>query len=386
MDSKKVFDKYYSRLAKESIIKSILCSAAIGLGLAFALALVFWFIDFEFFWISVLIGVAVAASLLPLFYYKRFRPTTRAVAHRIDRLGLEERIITMTELENDDSYIAMRQREDAKAAIAAVTNRTIKLSVPRNMLAVTVAVLVACLAMVLINIFSVVGIMPKASEIIDQITSGEEQYYTVSYICYGEGYIEGDEEQVVAIGESTEMVVAVADDGYYFDGWHVFIGWSIEEVNDFLAEGWLAYPSMWNDEIPVPERIEENVIDNMTVVAVFRKMGDPGDDGEPGDGEPGDGEPGDEGEPGDGSGDGMPGDPDNGNNGNNGQSDNNGAGEGGGAGDGKNIQDNTHLDGETPIDAFYQEYLELAMKMLAEGKELPEDLRRIIEAYFGGML
>lgn len=70
--------------------------------------------------------VAAIAAFVPIFYYKKFRPTTKDVARRIDRLGLEERIITMTELEKDESYIAMRQREDAKRKLGAVDAKQIR--------------------------------------------------------------------------------------------------------------------------------------------------------------------------------------------------------------------------------------------------------------------
>ncbi|MCH5153601.1 MAG: hypothetical protein J1F71_00165 [Clostridiales bacterium] len=407
MDSKKAFEKYHARLVKEAIIKSLLCGVAIGMGLASVLALVFWLTGFKYFWISVLIGVAAVGALTPVFYFKRFHPTNRTVAQRIDNLGLEERIITMTELEGDDSYIAQRQREDAKAALAALGGSggkavvPMKMSFSKSVITLASVAAAAYVGVTTLSILGSAGLIPSMDEVWNNVVAAETQYNTVSYLCYGfggnldmGGYIEGDVEQVVATGESSESVKAVPDDEWFFYDWVVYVNTPMEDVLAELNSGVLERNYMLEimfgkHEVPEDERYEFNVIDNLTVVAVFMGVSDPGEgdgEGEPGDGEPGD--PGDpNGEPGNGNGNGENGGipaPPSGSN--NGQGDGDSIeSEGEGAGGGDSIQDNTFMDGETPIEDFLWEYYELAMKLLAEGKELPEDLRRIIEAYFGGL-
>ena len=103
MDSNQIYNKYCSRLKKEGIIKALLCGIAIGLFIAAVLTFIFWIVDFEYFWIAPIIGVALAGAATPMFYHWVFRPTAKSMAHRVDGLGLEERIVTMNELQGDNS-------------------------------------------------------------------------------------------------------------------------------------------------------------------------------------------------------------------------------------------------------------------------------------------
>ena len=128
----KLFKKYYSRLAREGILKSALCGMVAGFSTLFVVSLILWLTNESIFWVAIVSGVAAGLATAPLFYYKKFKPTTKEIARRVDDLGLEERVLTMTELENDESYIAMRQREDTIAALQTVNAGllTIVVSVP----------------------------------------------------------------------------------------------------------------------------------------------------------------------------------------------------------------------------------------------------------------
>ncbi|MCH5164703.1 MAG: hypothetical protein J1F36_06790, partial [Clostridiales bacterium] len=122
MGSKKLFDKYYSRLAREAMLKAFIIGFIAGFAVNIVIAFVtLFFTDFKLWFVVALgAGIIVTAITALLLYFKAFKPTTKKIASRIDSLGLEERLITMTELENDESYIAMRQREDAKAKLNEV--------------------------------------------------------------------------------------------------------------------------------------------------------------------------------------------------------------------------------------------------------------------------
>lgn len=125
-----VFKKYYKKIGRESILKALLCGLTIGFSLMFVCIAASWLAGFKA-GIYIGLGLLVAATAIatPLFYTFRFRPTTKKIAQRIDTLGLEERILTMAELENDDSFIAMKQREDALKAMKSVSSEMLKIAV-----------------------------------------------------------------------------------------------------------------------------------------------------------------------------------------------------------------------------------------------------------------
>jgi hypothetical protein len=74
-------------------------------------------------------------------YYLTYRPTVRQTAARVDALGLAERTVTMVDRAEEDTYVACRQREDATAALAAVSPKQIKIGLAKLPLALTVALL-----------------------------------------------------------------------------------------------------------------------------------------------------------------------------------------------------------------------------------------------------
>ena len=139
MNAKQMFKKHYSRLVLEAVIKSVLAGLAIGCGANFFAALASWILGFESVWLAIGVGVGVWLVSGLLFYFLKYRPSLSETAQRMDRLGLQERMITMLELDGDDSYIAIAQRENARASIARIEKRKIRIRVSK---------LVACLAVV----------------------------------------------------------------------------------------------------------------------------------------------------------------------------------------------------------------------------------------------
>ena len=126
MDPKKYFKKYHTKLKLEAILKSLLLGLIIGSSAAFVMAATAWFVGFNGLWIAIGILVAVTAASTTLFYLKKFKLTAEGNARRLDRYGLEERLITMVEYDGDDSYIAKAQREDAKAELEKFEANRIK--------------------------------------------------------------------------------------------------------------------------------------------------------------------------------------------------------------------------------------------------------------------
>ena len=126
MKNNKFFPEHQKRLNDEAILRSVLCGLAVGFGANFVAALVTWLLPINgiVICLAVLLGVTAIATLI--FYVKCFRPDDTMNARRIDRLGLEERLITMVELEDNDSCIAKAQRADAQAALASVDSKQLK--------------------------------------------------------------------------------------------------------------------------------------------------------------------------------------------------------------------------------------------------------------------
>ena len=133
-----LFKKYYRRIAKEGFLKSILSGLVVGFLAMLLTAGLFWYMGWKAVWICGIVGCALTALATYLFYRFKFQPTTKAIAKRIDELGLEERILTMTELEGDESYIAMKQREDALKALGTVHAGLIKIVVSAPLVIATV--------------------------------------------------------------------------------------------------------------------------------------------------------------------------------------------------------------------------------------------------------
>ncbi len=232
MDSKKnIFKKYRARLMREAVLKSILAGAAIGCGVAAITELCSWFFGFKAgFILAIVLLVAVTAVAAFIFYYIKFRPTMKAVAHRIDELGLEERVLTMTELDGQTSYIAQAQRDDTMNALGKVNHTLLKLAITAAMV-VTICVTGGLwLGMTTVNALYFTDVIPSGMELV----KGEPQVpsYTVKYkvqagtgcmiYIYDEDWTEPEPVPnifYVYEGEDAPAVLAVAADGYVFTGW-----------------------------------------------------------------------------------------------------------------------------------------------------------------------
>ncbi len=378
MISKKFFEKHYSRIRAHGIFKAVLCGLMIGLFANFATAAVAWLFDFGGIWLGIGIGAGVAVISGVVLYFVKFKPTTKQIAHRVDRLGLEERLITMLDLEHDESYIAMRQRENAKEHLKKADPKKLRLQLSK-----AVVVLVCVSAVLAAGMTTVVGLaesdtIPTFQEIVNP-EDPMANYIAVSYMVEEGGEIEGITDQLLLPGESTTPVVAVAEDGW------VFVGW-----DDGYAE---------------PERFEENVTEEMVLIALFEEIADGEGEGEGSEeegqnggqeGDKADDIPGgndanvSEGEQGNQNSDGSAedGNGDTQGSGSGGQEqgkENSGAhGQGAGAG-GKWEDNNQFIDGETYYRDHLDTYYEMAMEIFEETGEIPPEFREFFEAYFGSI-
>lgn len=349
LSKKELFAKSYAQLKKEGILKSIAVAAIVGCSIGFIIALSTWFVTDAGFWIALAVTSVVIVGLSIVLYFTAYKPDEYKIARRLDRSGLDERMITMLDYKDSDTYIAARQREDAISSFGEAQksgDKNLVRTKPRLAVVITVPIVAALfLSMILLSGLSAFGIIPSGSELWNKAFSNKT-IYIVSYEGSEGGKVYGETEQKVVYGTSTSRVVAVADDGYMFDKWVDNLG------NEF-----------YND----PSRYEESVKSNIVLTAKFVKVDENEDDPEEVfDFTKNDSNGGNSGNPGE-----LPGDPSN-NNGN-----------GNGAGSGGTEQNDYILNGETDYKEYYDGYYEEAMKDLTEnGDELPPELREILEGYF----
>ncbi len=327
-----IFRKHYRRIAKEGFIESLTRGCIIGFSVELIVAVILYCIRFNAVWIAVICGLLSIAVSTVIFYFIKYRPSDKEVAKRVDMLGLKERIITMTELKEDNSYMAVRQREDAMAQLKKAGDKKIKIKIMLTPLIFAVTTAVLGIFATVASAMSFNGDLPGFGELINP-PDDEISYVEVGYMEEEGGHIEGELFQIVESGGDCTEVVAVADDGYIFD--------------------------IWSDGVTTPERTDKDVVQSMTVFAMFIEI-----DGEDAGNEKNDEMTGMESDMGDMEGE-MP---------------------SGGAAGGKYEEYNQVIDGQTYYRDIYQEYYDQAMRILDAGGVVPEYIRAIIQEYFDVIL
>lgn len=138
-------------MAAEAAVKSAVTAGIFGLAAAVSATAVCMIARFNGIWIAVLAGVLVTAGLSVLFYFKKFKPTLKNTAARIDRTGLDERVSTMIEHAGDASFIARKQREDARITLETVNPKRVKLGVSKKRITVLAVAFALLIPMLILN-------------------------------------------------------------------------------------------------------------------------------------------------------------------------------------------------------------------------------------------
>ncbi len=374
MAQNELLRKHYRRLCLEAGLRSAVGGLAIGFGVNFLLAALEWIFGFGNMWIA--IGVWAGCSVVAgvLLYFLKFKPDIRQTARRVDRFGLDERMITMLEYEKDGSYIASLQRTNAKEHYEKVKDRKLSIRVSASMLIVALVAMLLGSSMTTVVALAEHGVIPEGPSVINP-EDPYEDHIPVSYIVEEGGHISGgDEEQLVAPGGDADPIVAIADEGW------VFIG--------------------WDDDSTDPARHDKNITEPKEFIAIFEQIDEEGD--QTGDGEgpsqdsnegdaPND-QPsssnsnstgGDTGENGEESGEeGKDGENDGDQDSDErGESDSESNQEGNGAG-GKWEENNMIYNGSTYYKDTLEYYYELCQQVFEEHGEIPPELREFFELYY----
>ena len=249
MEKNTIFQKQFSKLKLEAVVKSSLVGVAVGLGVNFVTSLITWFTPMRGFWLSLLLFAIVAPVASILFYYKRFYPSDVQNARRLDSMGLEERLVTMVEFADVDSGMARIQREDARRVLSSIEKGQIKLKISKALIVIFASALFLAASMTTVNAMSESGHLPGGDELLGSLVDDATKVsYLINYEAEEGGSIYGKTEQLVQEGSASSAVVALSSEGYYF--------------------------VMWSDGNTSPARIDENVTADATYVAIFKKLND----------------------------------------------------------------------------------------------------------------
>ena len=349
MNQNNHFELRYKRLTVEALIRSLFCGLIVAFGADFALGLALWISGTQNLKLTIALicgaFVLVTLAAAAIFYYAKFKPTITANARRIDGMGLEERVVTMLEFKDSDTLMAKMQRDDAIRALETVNEKSIKFQFSRKVFIAMAICGFFGLAMNTVASLSAAGLFPSGMDIIDKVLPEDPPVYIpVSYMADEGGSIDGEEEQLVLLGENAEPVTAIPEEGYTFEG--------------------------WDDGYKKPTRNDKGIDHPLVLMAIFLPIEDEGDDG-------GDDEHGENGEqPGEQEGEGDQ----------EGDSDQEGDQEGDtpseNGGGGKYNKENQIIDGNTYYREFLEEYRDKIMELLKKStEELTEEERAILEKH-----
>lgn len=346
MNFKKDFSALYKEYRKSAILKSLILATLISCSILFIVSFLFWMFDVKQFWIAFIVfGIFEIVIFLITFYF--FKPTDRKLSKKLDELGLQQRVVTMVQYQNDDSLMAKIQRNNAIEHINKVNKKLVKLVTPVVIIVLLFVSIISSATTTILAALSSNDVIPSGSKTIIPSVISE---YEVSYETIGEGFIEGDIFQIVTEGKNATPVLAVPEEGWAFNGW--------------IIASPESYTSNANESDPY--RIDEKVKANLVIYAQFIEVEDLSDEeGESGDEQSQDGKPQPPSE-----------------NSTTPSPDNSEDGDSGGAG-GRYEENNQVIDGATYYgDSTFDNAYSDAMDNLQQDSNMPDDLRDIIGNYY----
>jgi len=334
-----LLNKYQKHISKEGWIKSTICGLTIGFCIDIICSIIFLLFGIKLFWIGIITFAGGTAFATPIFYNFKFKKNKRQVAFRIDTLGLKERILTLVQFENDDSYIAQRQRKDAIDTLSKVNETLLKF-------AISVPMIIICSVCCVLSVGATTVSALSNQGIIDKIEETNDQYFSATYGVKNVemGKVVGELVQQVIEGKFTDPVEAIANDDYVFVGWSD--GYMDAVRSDIINKDGFEVYALFE---PIEDNEEE---DDIT-----KEERDEGDPSKTGNGNP------------------QPGASQDGSDGGNGES-------GDGAGGGSESASNQVVDGSTYYGDEYDSSLSDAQDKMNSGNNLSGNEKDMIGDYF----
>ncbi len=325
LEENKIYQRTKRNLIKYGLIKAYGYSIGISLIISVILFIALYLMNPKIIYFSAIAFLAIGLILGPIIYLIFYRPKEIEVARIMDSsLALNDRVKTMLELKDDNSFMAKLQREETLEALDKIDSKKLCFNLTKPLLGFVKIFSIAILTItsILVLNFNIVRI--EENKILNATVE-------IRYIETEGGVVLGEKNQVIKLGDSTSEVVALANKGY------VFVGWS-----DGKAQN---------------SRIDENCQESKEIKSIFRKIDSTITGGFTADST-------------------VP-NPDDIKNNNNQDVDGNMPGA-----SGEYIENNQVIDGNTYYRDVYKEYLEQALRDLEAGKELSEYLKLIVEDYF----
>ncbi len=223
MNGKHIYEKYYKRMSQEGWIKALLIGLIVGFAANVAAAITCWtlagFFSLKTYGWIICVGTFLGCTGIttPILYLACFKPNDRKIARRVDSLGLAERLITRLWLNNRNDYIAQAQRADTEAAIAGFAASSIKFVISKGLIIACSILAASGIALSSVAIVAAEGGGPSLGEVIGGI-KGEEPV-TIIYLAEEGGFIDGDSMPEIPYGGDGPVVMAVAEDGWFFECW-----------------------------------------------------------------------------------------------------------------------------------------------------------------------
>jgi hypothetical protein len=112
MQTKNQLKKGYIQLLIEAALKATLIGFSASFFVGCIIYLIGILITKNLLWLGLITSFSIGLIVGVSMYYLMLKPTIKKVAERIDRLGFEERTVTMVELQDNESFIAKVQRNN----------------------------------------------------------------------------------------------------------------------------------------------------------------------------------------------------------------------------------------------------------------------------------
>lgn len=269
MDIKKNFNELYKEYLKSAIFKSLIFATLISSTVLAVISFAFWYYDVKQFWIGLIVFAILEFSIFSIMFLI-LKPTEKKFVKRLDSLGLQQRVVTMYQYQNDDSLMAKIQRNNAIEHISKINKRLVRLATP-IFIVILFAIAVVCGATTTtVAALASSEYIPSGSYTFGKLDDqfGNKTEFEVTFDVIGEGFIDGDIFQIVYEGEDCTPVMAIPEDGWMFVGWQYTNDKNILQSQKLLG---------WGNDDTEPYHIESNVKKNLTVYAEFAEIGDPGE-------------------------------------------------------------------------------------------------------------